>query len=212
LREKRGQALIAEGLQEFKEQRYAAGVMMMAHGLKLEPRNITARLILAQVYVQSGYLYRGMQLMEDGLPWAGAQKRYLETAFRLAGYLEDDERILKIVETVRADLGNVDSLKRRWLRDVESAAMIRQERYEEVISLWESARNEPSLGLNAARVRAWSGLGRGAEAIAAVEAHPDQYGVFGEPWLLLMELALANDQLETGIQAADRLVQRDHSD
>ncbi len=212
LREKRGQTLIDQGLQEMKAQRYGAGIMMLAHGLRLEPKNIPARLVLTQVQVQSGYVHRGMQLLEDGIPWANGQKRYLEATFGLANYLEDDSRILKMVEMVRASLASADSGQRRWLRDQEAAALVRQARYQDVIALWESAKNEPSLGLSASWARAMSGLGKGDEAIAAIEADPTRFGVFGEPNNLLIELALANDRPDVGRAAVQSLLMQNPTD
>lgn len=73
LRSKRGEALIDEGLNEIKEQRFGVGLMLLAHGLKLEPSNVAGRMILGQMYAQAGYVHRALSIFRIGLPYAAQQ-------------------------------------------------------------------------------------------------------------------------------------------
>ncbi len=212
LRSKRGEALIDEGLSEIKAQRYGAGIMMLAHGLKLEPSNVSARITLGQMYTQAGYVHRALEIFRKGIPYAHANKRYLHHTFFLAEYLEDDSQVLGLVAETRVVLDEENTSEQQWLRGREAAALVRMEKYAEVLELRDTAKGFPGMELNSFWARAMVGLGRGDEAIAAVKADPSAFGVFAEPWMLLMELALAEDQPEVGRWAAQKLVALDRTD
>lgn len=212
LRVKRGQTLIDEGLNELKAQRYAAGIMMVNHGLKLEPSNIPARMIMGQLFAQSGMMQRSDKLFRQGIPYAGGQRRYLDITFRLTEYLEDFEQVLAMVDEAMPTLSADDRSTRRWLGDKRADALVKLGRFDEVLSLWEKFPHEQSMALNSARARALAGLGRGKEAINAVKKDPNDYGVFAEPWSLLVELALEVGDVPTGTWAADKLVEVDPGD
>lgn len=206
---KRGQSLIDEGLHQMQARKYGAGIMLMARGLQLAPRNIPARMVLGEVYVRAGYLYKGLQMFRDGIPYAGGKKRYLDTCFRLATYLEDYDRVLAMVKEARSTVDPHDQVMLRYLRTQQVNALVKLGRYAEVVDIWNQGRNNPSLSLNAAWARAMAGLGQGDQAIAAVEKTPGDYGVLDEPYRLLMDLARECHRPDVGRRAADQLAALD---
>ncbi|MFI5356032.1 MAG: hypothetical protein ACHQ4G_01720 [Opitutales bacterium] len=213
LREKRGLTLIDDGLHQMQTRRYAAGVMLLARGLQLEPSNIPARLVLGQVYAQGGFLQKAMQVFRDGIPYAGGRQRYLDICFKMAGYLEDYQQALDMVAEAEKTVAPGDATMRRWLRDQQATALVRLGHDQEVLALWAAAQGGvPSMALNAAWARALAGLGQGSQAMAAVEQDPGKFGVFAEPWQLLLELARETHQPAVGRRAAQALVAIDPAD
>lgn len=212
LRSKRGAALIDEGINEVKNRRYAAGIMLLSHGLRMEPSNLSGRILLGQMLAGGGQLHRAMQVFRGGLKHAAGQQRYIETAFRLADYLEDDALQLDMLDEVAPAVADDDETLHRWLRDRRAEVLVRLGRYAEVADLWSAAVESPSMRLNAAYARALAGMGRAEEAMAQIEAAPDKFGVFGEPWRLLLDIAHTADSSEVGRRAANAMVQADPGD
>ena len=206
LRTKRGQTYIDEGLAKLKAGQYAPAFMLLNQGLARKPDNIPARLVVGQMYASFGYLNRAMQVYREGLPYAADQHRFVTATFQLAEYMEDYELVLKLVSEAEAAVPAEATLMRRLLQEKRILAYEKLGRYDDILALWEANRATPSMRLNAARLRALSGTGKGAEAIAALEANPSQYGLLREPWELLLELAQANKRPEVGRLAIDALI------
>lgn len=206
LRTKRGQTYIDEGLAKLKAGQYAPAFMLLNQGLARKPDNIPARLVVGQMYASFGYLNRAMQVYREGLPYAADQHRFVTATFQLAEYMEDYELVLKLVSEAEAAVPANATLMRRLLQEKRILAYEKLGRYDDILALWETNRATPSMRLNAARLRALSGTGKGAEAIAALEANPSQYGLLREPWELLLELARANKRPEVGRLAIDAMV------
>jgi tetratricopeptide (TPR) repeat protein len=207
LREKRGLALIDEGLSDIKAKRYGPGIMRVNHGLQLAPANIPARMVMGQVFSQSGMMQRAVKLLRAGIPYAGGQRRYLDITVKFTEYMEDYDQVLAMVAEAMPTVSSDDAGTRRWLRDKQAAALVKLGRYEEVISLWGDSQTEPSMALNVAWARAMAGVGRGKEAMDVVQEKSKAFGIAEEPWILLMELARQANEPAAGIQAADRLVE-----
>ncbi|MCC6415901.1 MAG: hypothetical protein IT582_08335 [Opitutaceae bacterium] len=212
LRSKRGQALIDEGISEIKQRRYGAGIMLLAHGLRYEPANLAGRIMLGQMFASAGQLPRAMSFFRGGLPYADGQRRYVEMTFQLADFMEDDQLLLKLIDEAAAAQGAAQAALRKWLRARRAEAWVRMGRNQEVIDLWAAAGGDTSMRLNAARVRALAGLGREDEAMQLIEANPSAYGVFGEPWRLLLDIAKAANRPEVGRRAAQALGEVDPND
>lgn len=203
---KRGQALIDEGVGELKMRHYAAGIMLVSHGLQLHPESIPARMVLGQMFANGGYLHRALEFLRGGVPYARGQRRYLEATLNIATHLEDDEQGLAIIAEAEKSVPESDASTRRWLAERRAAALVRLGRFDDVIRLHDAAGAASSMALNAAWARALAGTGRGDAAMAAVRAAPGDFGVFGEPWELLLELAQTAHRPEVGRFAADALV------
>lgn len=212
LRSKRGQALIDEGVSEVKQRRYGAGIMLLAHGLRMEPSNLSGRIIMGQMFTAGGQLHRAMQFFRGGLPYADGQRRYLDITFRLADHMEDDEQLLKLLDEAEKAQGPGQDALKKWIRDRRAEVWVRQGRFAEVLDLWTAARGDTSMRLNTARIHALAGTGRADEAIALVEAKPDDYGVFGEPWRLLLSVARSANRPDVARRAAQAMVDADPTD
>jgi tetratricopeptide (TPR) repeat protein len=206
LRTKRGQTYIDEGLAKLKAGQYAPAFMLLNQGLARKPDNIPARLVVGQMYASFGYLNRAMQVYREGLPYAADQHRFVTATFQLAEYMEDYELVLNLVSEAEAAVPANATLMRRLLQEKRILAYEKLGRYDDILALWETNRATPSMRLNAARLRALSGTGKGAEAIAALEANPSHYGLLHMPWELLLELAKENNRPEVGRLAVNTLV------
>lgn len=205
LRAKRGQAQIEEGLDKLKAKQYGSAFMLLNHGLGRKPDNIAARLVVGEMFTSFGYLSRAMQIYRGGLPYAGHQPRLLNAAFKLAEYMEDYALLLELVTEAEKVVPPELNLMRRQLQEKRLLAYEKLGRYDEILALHATTPN-PSMRLHSARLRALSGQGRGAEAIAELEATPAKFGLLREPWELLLELARANQRPDVGRRAVDALV------
>lgn len=206
LRSLRGQALIDDGLDQLRKKQYAAAFMMLNHGLRLEPGNIPARLVVAEFFTAAGHLPRALQTYRAGLPHAADHRRFLENTFKLAEYTEDYELVLKLVEEAEAVMPADALANRRFLASKRIQANTKLGRHEANLALWAAAQPAPGMQLNTAWARALAATGRADEAIAAIRKHPDQFGLLREPWDLLLELGRAHNRPDVGREAVDALV------
>ncbi len=189
LRTMRGQANIDEGLAKLKAKQYGAAFMLLNQGMARKPDNISARLVVAQMYTSMGYLNRAMQVYRDGLPYAGEQRRFIAAAIQLAEYMEDYELVLALVKEAEAGVPANSLSLRTLLQEKRILSYEKLGRYDEIEALWTASQTKPTMRLNAAHLRALAATGKAEEAIAALEAKPDQYGLLREPWELLLELS-----------------------
>jgi len=205
LRAKRGQAQIEEGLDKLKAKQYGPAFMLLNHGLARKPDNIAARLVVGEMFTSFGYLSRAMQTYRGGLPYAGDQPRFLNAAFKLAEYMEDYALLLELVTEAEKVVPPELNLLRRQLQEKRLLAYEKLGRFDEILALHAATPN-PSMRLQSARLRALSGQGKGAQAIAELEAEPAKFGLLREPWDLLLELARENGRADAGRKAVNELV------
>lgn len=207
LRTLRGEANIEEGLAKLKAGQYGPAFMLLNQGLARKPDNIPARLVVAQMYTSMGYLNRAMQVYRAGLPYAGEQRRFIAAAIQLAEYTEDYELVLTLVKEAEPAVPTDFPSLRTFLQEKRILAYEKLGRYDDIEALWTANQAAPTMRLNAAHLRALAATGKAAEAIAALEAKPAQYGLLREPWELLLELARIAQNPAAVNRALDTLVQ-----
>lgn len=89
IQEKRGLGYIAEGLEDLRARRWADAHMKLRAGLAKYPRDLRARMALAQFYSASDRRLAALALLREGLSFGYPGRPYLELLFRLATEGED---------------------------------------------------------------------------------------------------------------------------
>lgn len=191
LKEKRGQGQIDEGINHLRTGKYATGLMLINTGLARKPSHLQARMALAQLYIGMGYLYRGVQLLEDGLDYGTPPKTYLDSLFRLTLYLEDYERVLAIAERIEGALPSGENPQRRRLLMMRATALEKLQRYDDLERLRNASRETPSFAIESAWARAKAARGNPAEVLREIAREPDRFGVPADRCLLQISLAIA---------------------
>jgi tetratricopeptide (TPR) repeat protein len=211
VRTKRGLGLIDEGLRDLHTGDYRAGLMLLDRGLALAPAALRARIALGQFYAQSGQVHRALQLYRDGLQTAGTSRNYLEAVFGFARYLEDYDAVLALVQEVETQQPRIDEALRRWLDTQRFDALVKLERYPEVIQEWQRRVNAPLSALDVARARSLAALGQTDQALEFVEANPQRFGLPQERWELVLSIAQTAGRPEAAAEALGRLMAIDPS-
>jgi len=207
LRPLRGQALIDEGFAKMHAKQYVPAFHLLNQGMARKPDHLAARMVVGQFYASGGYLQRAMQIYLDGLPYAKGERRYLENLFRIAEYLEDYEGVLRVANHALAVTPSpaLDH-QGRWLQEKRLLAWEKLGRHEAILAEWEASREHPSMRLETAWARTLTATGRGQEAMEAILADPNRFGLLREPWELLLELAENEGHEEHGRHALAELI------
>jgi hypothetical protein len=191
LREKRGQGQIDQGVHAIRTGDYSTGLILLTNGLARKPAAIRGRLVLAQAYVNMGYLHRGLQLLEDGLVYGPPLKLYRESLFGLTRYLEDHERTLGLAEQIEKMLPPDDRSTRRWLLHQRISALENLQRDGEIERLRSELMAAPSFALEAAWARVQLRRGRPADALREIARDPERFGLPADRYQLQVSLAIA---------------------
>lgn len=140
IRDQNGQALIAQGIDAFRDHKWEEASNYLKRGLALHPDDPRARLKLAEFYVASNQ--RGLALREyqEGLTVKFPGRAYLESMFGLA---EQEENFDLVVQTARRYLpllaDEAGRLDRRWLSSREMGALLGARRFEDALAAAEAA-------------------------------------------------------------------------
>jgi hypothetical protein len=191
LRELRGQGQIDEGIHELRVGHYGTGIMFLNSGIARKPADFRGRLALAQVNISMGYLYRGAQLLEDGLDYGAPPRAYVDALCRLMVYLEDYERVLSVADRIEAKLPPDEFALRRRLLAQRAVALEKLQRYDELERLRSANQNAPSFALESAWARAQAERGRPQDALLAIARDPGRFGVTADRCQLQIGLAVA---------------------
>lgn len=159
VRDKQGQAFIAQGTDALRAKKWAEGRSLLQLGLALHPTDRRARLTLAQFYVATGQRPAALTLLQDGLGRDFPGRPYLQVLLDAAEQGEDYDLVVRLCDRFLPALtGEAAQPDRRWLRSRQFSALIAARHFREAIAL---ADLEPpgELG-NENRVLALLGLGR----------------------------------------------------
>ena len=173
--EKKGQAFIAQGQELYRAKKWADAVRLLQLGLARYPRDLKARLTLAQFYLLTNQRPVALRWLEEGLTAQYPGRPYLETLFNLAQQGEDYELVAttsaRYLPELRRD-GPATEL--RWLLERRFAALMAADRPAEALALAE----KEELGHTASehRVLALCALGRAPDAETFLEEWGRQPG------------------------------------
>ena len=100
----RGQAAIAEGLDDFKNHKWREGMMRLTAGLARYPQDGKARLALARVYLGVNQRKQAKTLLTDGFAPGYPGEAYVREVCRQAADSEDYDWFVATCDTAMAQL------------------------------------------------------------------------------------------------------------
>lgn len=114
---KRGQAYIAEGLDDFRAKRWTEGMMKVRSGLARHPRDWHARLELARFFLAAELRNQALTTLTDGLAHGYPGRTYLEALLTVAVQGEDYTQALDAVAVAQTMIrdGRGDPRDEPWL-------------------------------------------------------------------------------------------------
>jgi hypothetical protein len=173
VRELQGKAFIAGGMDEFAAKQWHRAMMSLGLGLERYPRDLNARLKLAQLFLGSRVRLKAQETLMRGLDHGWPGRPYLEAAIETAAAGEDHELVVEICDRGLAlhDGALHPAADRRWLVERRLRALIAEKRVDEALATVE--REQALLGENLffeVRILALLNEGKAAEAASEAEA------------------------------------------
>ncbi len=174
VREMQGRAMIAAGMAELQAQQWNRALMNLRVGLDRYPRDLTARLRLAQLFLAYRVRERAQETLLQGLDQGWPGRTYLQAAIEVAAAGEDHEMVLVITERALAlhDPARHAVADRRWLIEQRVRALLAEQRADDALAELDTHADElPEMALSEMRLSAILLAGRADEAVR-----------FGEDW------------------------------
>lgn len=135
VRELQGRAMIAAGLDEFKDEKFGRALMSLRIGLDRYPQDRTARLKLAQLFLAYRLRAKAQETLMTGLGYGWPGRAYLKSAIELAGAGEDSELVVEICDRALAlhEPAAHPAEDRRWLVEQRVRALLGAKRAVEAL-------------------------------------------------------------------------------
>ncbi|MBS0633369.1 MAG: hypothetical protein JSS11_15780 [Verrucomicrobia bacterium] len=175
IQELRGQAYIAEGLDDVKKGRWGDGQRKLQAGLARYPRDLRARLVMSQFYALIDRRPQALTMLREGLEYGYPGRAYLETLFRIAAEGEDFSITIATCDRFLPE----QKADHDWLLAQKITALIGDKQPAEALRLAED-RGTGDAFINEAHVMALLDLKRAPEAEAFLadwlKAYPAQEG------------------------------------
>jgi cellulose synthase operon protein C len=188
VRELQGKALIADALDAIKEQQWSRGLNNLHHGLERYPRDLTARLKFAQIYLGFRLRTKAQAVLMQGLDYGWPGRAYLQSAIEMAAGGEDYELVAEICTRALAlhDPAKHSAADRRWLIEQKLRALIVEKRTEDALAFAErESGSVTDATLSELRLLALLQAGRAVEAVELAEAWVKRVGSDGQALRLL---------------------------
>ena len=175
LRAKRGDTAIQTALDQLKEKDYGGAFYNLRVGLSRAPGNVDGRLLLARM--QAGYdPMRAVALVEEGLPFAGTDPKYLGGLLSLYATLQIQTRALEVVEgLLRQKTPALPPAAKFLLARAQVALLVQAGRYPEAqaaLSALHPVTADDRDSVDALQVELLLRSGRAAEAKQHFATHP----------------------------------------
>jgi len=133
--ELRGQAMIAMGFDDLKNNNWQEGVMKLRIGLDKYPRDLKARLEVARFFIAAKIRNKAQETLLGGLDQGYPGRAYLESAITVVGAGEDFELVISICERALAlSTGATPAADRRWLFEQKVRALLAEQRSDEALT------------------------------------------------------------------------------
>ncbi len=165
IREKVGLAMIQEGLDDMKAQRWAEAHMKLRIGLARAPQDRRARIELAKFYLGTNQRDQAMKILMDGLAYGYPGRVYMDVLLPAALAGEDYQLVIEIADR----FVDADTPGRHLLIARKLSALLGLEQNEEALRLAEQEDREGRSAIREARATALLNLGRHEEAIAYLQ-------------------------------------------
>jgi len=211
VRELQGKSLIADAFDAIQAQQWGRGLMNLRLGLERYPRDLTARLKLAQIFLGIRLRAKAQETLMQGLGYGWPGRAYIQSAIEMAAGGEDYELVIEICDRamVLHDPARHSATDRRWLVEQKVRALIAEKRTEDALAFAERETDSVSdATLSELRLLALLQAGRADEAVAYGEAWAARAG--GESQALRL---LARSYREAGrIEDMKRMLVRLRAD
>jgi hypothetical protein len=137
--ELRGKALIAEGMDDLKAQKWREGVMKLRIGLDKFPRDLKARLEIAKFFLAAKVRPKAQEMLVGGLDYGWPGRYFLESAVSVATAGEDQELIIELCDRALAlhDPSRHSAADRRWVVETRIRALLAEGRSDDALALTE---------------------------------------------------------------------------
>ena len=167
VREVRGRMLIAEGLDDLKQKRWAEAAMKLRSGLGRAPHEARARLALGQFYLMANQRPVALKLLVEDLANGYPGRHFMETLFSLAAEGEDFDVILAACDRFPA----APPAEQRWLTGQKVQALVRAGRSAEALAALDAKGGASAADdvAKEARVLALLDLKRAPDALAFLD-------------------------------------------
>lgn len=172
VRELQGRALIAEGLADLQAQQWHRALMNMRIGLDRYPRDLNARLKVAQLFLAFRVRAKAQETLMQGLEQGWPGRTYLQSAIEIAASGEDYEMVIAICDRALGlfDPARHATAERRWLVEQRIRALLSEKRADDALDyLDEHAVGIDDGVLSELRLLAILQSGRAADAVAFAE-------------------------------------------
>lgn len=172
VRELQGKAMIAEGLDALEAQQWNRALMSLRLGLDRYPRDLTARLTLAQIFLAYRVRAKAQETLLQGLDHGWPGRAYLQSAMEVAAAGDDHELVVTICDRALAlhDPARHSDADRRWLVEQRVRALLAEKRSDDALSFAEQeAGAVDDDTLSELRLLALLQAGRFPEAVAFAE-------------------------------------------
>ena len=172
VRELQGRAMIAEGMADLQAQQWHRALMNLRIGLDRHPRDLNARLKVAQLFLAFRVRAKAQETLMQGLDQGWPGRAYLQAAIEMAASGEDFEMVIAICDRALAlfDPSRHALPDRRWVVEQRLRALLAEKRSEEAIAyLVEQAEGIDDAVLSELRLLAILESGRATEAVAFAE-------------------------------------------
>lgn len=173
VRELQGQALIAAASDDLANQIWNRGMMNLRLGLERYPKDLKARLRLAQLFVAYRVRNKAQETIIQGLDFGWPGRTYLQSSIELASAGEDQDLIITICDRALAlhDPAKHPASERRWLVEQRIRALLAAKRNDEAIAYAEKEQNQVDDNtISELRLLALLQAGRKDEAVVFAEA------------------------------------------
>lgn len=117
IKRRRGEAFIAEGMDDFRNQRWSEGAMKIRVGLQRQPDARTARRQLAGFLLAIRERERAVRLLQDGFVSGYPGRDYVEDFLRLLEGGQDFGAARTMLDEALAGSGEAVERDRRWLEE-----------------------------------------------------------------------------------------------
>lgn len=134
VREKRGQAYLAEGLEDFRQNRWRDGATKIAAGLARNPATREGRRELASFYLAARARPRALTILLDGLAHGDFDRAYFDDVVNTA--LQGDDFDVALEACARSErrwLGDGQNADARWLMERRLIVLVRAGRHEDAL-------------------------------------------------------------------------------
>ncbi len=171
VRELQGKALIADATDALQAKQWTRGFNHLRLGLERYPRDLNARLKLAQIYLGFRLRTKAQTTIMQGLDHGWPGRAYLQSAIEMAGGGEDYELVVEICDRALALHAERHSVAdRRWLIEQKLRALIVEKRTEDALAFTaKEAGAVADATLSELKTLALLQAGRAAEAVDSAE-------------------------------------------